>query len=148
MLQYNAVKVDVVKSKQKSMCLNPQMIICIEVITHSMLRWIHEENFVLLVCIWWTKNPRATLNNSKTSVYKLSRSSKVKLLGYLDYCCWDAIRVLINPGWVTWVRRSDVERPKAPYDPGNITDNTSQCILDMYLETVFVNRAWFWRGHG
>ena len=40
-------------------------------------------------------------------------------------CHLDISPGLINLDWIAWVRVSDVERPKTPYDPGYITDDVS-----------------------
>lgn len=43
-------------------------------------------------------------------------------------CYWDASQDLINPGWVTCTRRSDVKKRKTSADPRNITNDASQHI--------------------
>lgn len=60
-------------------------------------------------------------------------------------CCWNMSQDLNNPIRVTWARGSDVQRPRTPYAPRNITKDASECIWEMYLATTlclwYVNSA-------
>lgn len=56
----------------------------------------------------------------------------------MGQCCWDTSKVLINPGWVTWVRAYDVERLATPNDLRNITKDLSQLILGCIFDVKIV----------
>lgn len=76
---------------------------------------------------WWSSLQRGGPVQAAADASRESHKMALDKKG-MACCYWDARQDLINPGWVTCARRSDVEKPKTSAHPRNITDDACQRI--------------------